>query len=255
MTLLETFVPGPRAVVSLAGGGGKTTLMWMLAAALVAAGKRTITTTTTRIYPPAGDESPRVRLLADETDPVGAVAAALEESPHVTIALEPAGDKLRGLPSDTIDTIAAAGLADAIIVEADGAAGRPLKAARAGEPVWPARTSLCVALAGIDGLGRALAEGTVFRAELAAEITGLPAGSPVTADAVAALLVGERGMLREAPAGARLLAFVNKVETDAEWRAAQDLAGVVLARARRPLAGVVLGSLRCPARGFTVRER
>lgn len=255
MTLLDALGLGTRPVVSLAGGGGKTTLMWTLAAALVAEGRTVLTTTTTRIYPPSPAESPVVRLLAGESDRAAAVAAALAASLHVTVALEPAADKLRGLAAETIDAIAAAEIADAIIVEADGAAGRPLKAARAGEPVWPARSTLCVAVMGIDALGGPLDEAHVFRAGLAADITGLAAGAPVTAGAAAALLVGERGVLREAPAGARRLAFINKVATAAEHAAAQDLAGALLRGARRPLAGVVIGSLRCPERGFSVRER
>ncbi len=254
LSLLDALsVPSP-GTVSLAGGGGKTSLLWALASALVAEGKRVVTTTTTKIYPPTDAESPLLLLLEGEADPLAAVAAALARSPHVTVALDRAGGKLRGLGPEAVDRLARAKVADAVLVEADGAAGRPLKAARAGEPVFPAGSALCVAMMGIEALGKPLDDAWVFRAALAAEITGLAPGEAVTAEAAADLLLGARGIMRDAPASSRLVVFLNKVETDPERLSAHDLARLLLRRSRGRLSAVVLGSLRHPGAGFTVLD-
>jgi len=50
-----------------------------------------------------------------------------------------------------------------VLVEADGAAGRPLKAWAAWEPVIPGQTCLLVVMAGASGLGRPLTPAWVHR--------------------------------------------------------------------------------------------
>lgn len=243
------------AVVSLAGGGGKTRLMYALAGALTRQGRRVVTTTTTRIYPPAGDDSPALLLLEGCADALGAIRRQLDETALATVAHRRNPDgKLAGVPGALVDDWAAAGIAEAIIVEADGSAGRPLKAARDGEPVFPRSSTDCVLVMGIEALGRPLDETHVFRSALAREITGLPPGAPVTPDAAALLLLGPRGLARAAPARSRLTVFLNKVESPEQERQASALARALLERGEPRLIRVVLGSLKDAEAGFAVLE-
>lgn len=254
--LLSAFALGPGRVVSLAGGGGKTSLMWALARALTAEGCRVVTTTTTRIYPPAPDESPALALQDEDPDGVRTIHRRLAEAGHVTVAQRRNADgKLAGIAGDVVDELAATGIADAIIVEADGSAGRPLKAAREGEPVFPRSSTDCVLVIGVDALGAPLDEAWVFRSARAAEITGLPLGAPVTAEVVIELLLGPRGLARAVPRASRILAFINKVETAERHAQAYELARRLLARGEARLTRVVAGSLRRVADGFAVFER
>lgn len=256
LPLSLAFAVAPGQVVSLAGGGGKTTLMYLLAQELVREGRRVVTTTTTRIYPPAGTESPSLMLLEDVADPVPVLRASLAETRHVTVAARRTPDgKLAGIPGPLVDALSAAGVADVVIVEADGSAGRPLKAARDGEPIWPESTSTAILVAGVDGVDQPLDETVVFRSAIASEILGLPLGAPMSAAPVATLLIGPRGLARTMPARSRLVVFLNKVE-DARGRGAADhLARALLDRADPRLARIVAGSLQRAAEGFVVLDR
>lgn len=255
-SLLDAFAFGRGCVIALAGGGGKTSLMWALARAFAGQGRRVLTTTTTRIRPPGRDESPALVLLEREADAVAAIRRALAASLHVTAALRGGMEgKLAGLDSLTVDEIAAAGIADAIVAEADGSAGRPLKAAREGEPVFPRSTTDCVLVVGADALGAPLDERWVFRSALAVEITGLAPGTPVDVDSTVALLVGPRGLARPAPPRSRIVVFVNKVESAMDEARSQDLARALLAHAEPRLARVVAGSLRSDADRLAVFEK
>ncbi len=256
LPLLAAFGVEPGAVVSLAGGGGKTRLMYALARALASEGRRVLTTTTTRIYPPAADESPSLLLLQGSADPLGAIRQRLALTRHLTVAerLNPDG-KLAGLPAALVDDLAAAALTDAIIVEADGSAGRSLKAARDGEPVFPRSSTHCVLVMGMDALGMPLDEPWVFRSALASEITGVAQGTPVTAEAIAELLLGPRGLAARAPDASRLAVFLNKVESPEQETHAYELARLLLARAPARLARAVVGSLERGQAGFTLFEK
>ncbi len=255
-SLLEAFALDRRCVVALAGGGGKTSLIWLLARALAEQGWRVLTTTTTRIFPPAPEESPALVLLEHEPDAVAAIRRALATYAHVTAALRRNPDgKLAGLAPRTVDELAAAGVADAIVVEADGAAGRPLKAAREGEPVFPQSTTDCLIVVGADALGAPLDEQWVYRSALAAEITGLERGATVDVASAALLLVGPRGLARPAPRRSRVVVFVNKVESAMDQSRSQDLARALFAQAGARLAAVVAGSLRSVADRFVVFEK
>lgn len=256
LPLSLAFAVAPGQVVSLAGGGGKTTLMYLLAQELVREGRRVVTTTTTRIYPPAETESPSLVLLDDVADPVPVLRAKLAETRHVTVAARRTPDgKLAGIPGPLVDALSAAGVADVVIVEADGSAGRPLKAARDGEPIWPESTSTAILVAGVDGVDQPLEETVVFRSALAAEILDLPAGAPMTPNAVATLLLGPRGLARCAPSRSRLIVFLNKVEDVRRRAAADHLARALLTRGDPRLERVVVGSLRHAAEGFQVLTR
>lgn len=255
-SLLEAFDLRPGRVLSLAGGGGKTSLMYALARAVLGCGQRALTTTTTRIFPPGPGDSPALLVLEEHPDGRRAIALLLAEYGHVTVAQRRTPDgKLAGIPCALVDELAASGLAEVIIVEADGSAGRPLKAARDGEPVFAPSSTDCVLVMGADALGSPLEETHVFRSALASEITGLAPGAPVTLEAAVALLIGPRGLGRGAPPASRLVVFLNKVEGPAQEPDVHALASMLLAQSESPLCRVVMGSLRQAEQGFTVFER
>ena len=67
-----------------------------------------------------------------------------------------------GVPPDWIGGLAAE--VDLVVVEADGAAGKPLTAPRAYEPVIPAATDLLVPVVGADVIGAPLTPERVLQA-------------------------------------------------------------------------------------------
>ena len=209
MTPAEALSLGDREVISLVGGGGKTALMYALGRELSARGG-VILTTTTRIREP--EPAPfRLQFLSGDLAEVGNwVAENIERRVALLIARRrlPEG-KLEGVPPGWVEALSCREGVSTIVVEADGSAGRPLKAPREGEPVIPKNSTLLVPVMGIDGMGRPLDEAWVFRSAIAARLLDLPLGSTVTEEAAARLM---RALLKDAPPGARVVPVINKID-------------------------------------------
>jgi probable selenium-dependent hydroxylase accessory protein YqeC len=144
-----------------------------------------------------------------------------------------------------VDRLAAAG-PGCIIVEADGAAGRPVKAPRSGEPVFPQRTTLVIPVIGIDALGAVLDGDKVFRPDIVARLTGLSIGESLSAEAIALLVTHARGLTSGCPAGARVVPFINKIESDDDRHQGRLLASRILDAGYPRIECVVLGQARSP---------
>ena len=126
-------------MVALAGAGGKTSLMWHLAERLARRGCRVAATTTTRVR--SGEEPAGTPVIAWR----GGLTIEAGAAPLVTSGrLE--GDKHLGIAPAHADRLAT--LVDHLVVEADGARGRPFKVPRPGEPVLPSSTTHLVVVVG-----------------------------------------------------------------------------------------------------------
>ena len=232
--------------VHLIGGGGKTTLMYAAAQALAAAGRSVLTTTTTRILHPGPAQSACVVLGADVAALLEPLRAGLAAHRHVTaLAPDPAGGrKAGGLAVAVLDALVAAHIAEHVLVEADGAAGRPLKAHAGHEPVVSPRADLVIAVIGVDRLGAPMDDAHVHRAALLRERLGRTPGAVVTAGDVAGIVLHRDGYLARVAAGAEVVAFVNKAATPAAREDARRLATALRhADAGRRLARVVAGDV------------
>lgn len=208
-------------MVSVAGAGGKTTLVYGLAHQARSRSWRVLVTTTTLMGQLPGSTTGPL-LLAEEGLPPGLLEAKLRSGGLVTVAggRQPDG-KLRGLPPGSVDALA--GLPDLLLVEADGARGRSLKAPAGHEPVVPPSTDLFVVVAALDALGAPLTEGAVHRPGRLAVAAGRAEGGVVDADVLVAALCWPPGYPARFPPGARTAAFLNKAEV-AGLAAGRDLA-------------------------------
>ena len=194
--------PGVTAVI---GGGGKTTLLRTLGGELSASG-RVLLCTTTKIYP--FSDLPCARDRA-ELDALGA-----------RFRLLCAGTVLPGTGKLTAPEMSMAELAarfDYVLVEADGSAGRPMKAHAPHEPVIPAEAGQTICVAGASGFGRPVRE-AAHRPERFARLAGCGEGDAVTPARLAAVLRAE---------GLHDRVFVNQAETDKEILYAKALASLL----------------------------
>jgi len=232
-------------VISLTGAGGKTTLMFRLAKELFLAGKKVVTTTTTKILEPASGETISLFINLDEKELKQFVHEHLDEYKHITIARERLESrKLNGVSSDLVNDLWRSNKIDYIIVETDGAAGRPVKAPRKGEPVIPSSTTLVVAILGVDGVERELSEENVFQAERVSRMTGIPVGGKLTDEAMAVLVTHPEGIFKGAPTSSRVVAFFNKVDIPNGVIKAKRIAQKIIQRKHPQIERVVLGQLR-----------
>jgi molybdenum cofactor cytidylyltransferase len=256
-------------VVSFVGAGGKTTAALRLMEELAGIGRRVVFTTTTRILEPIPRDNEYL-LLANEEEVLAQVPELLTRYPKVFLAqrcleeVDPTAlgesdreypmrpNKLDGVSSSLVDRLAlrlSSGQAQrlgeaAILVEADGAGHRALKAPAVHEPVVPSSTTILVPLADLTVLGKPLTEKHVHRPELVAGLAGAALGEPVTVEMVATVLSHPQGGLKGLPEHARAIPILNQMVKDRPLDEAHEIARLVLRNQR--IKRVVIASLRAP---------
>jgi molybdenum cofactor cytidylyltransferase len=213
LTLAEALDMAGDEVVALVGGGGKTTAMFRLAQEMVGQGGSAITTTTTRIFAAQIALAPAHVPAAEATRE--SVLAALAAHRHVLIigATNPGDGKADGVSVDLFRRLRTWSPGVCILNEADGSRMRPFKAPAEHEPVIPVETTLVVLVVGADVFGKPLAADHVHRPELVSALSGAPLGTPITPEIVAGVLAHPEGGRKGVPAGARVVAMINKTET------------------------------------------
>ncbi len=246
MDNLRTALRLPAApLVTLTGAGGKSALLFALAREYPAA----LVTATTYLGAWQLPWADRIFFVKTPDDLRPLEDAAL---PGVTLLLadSPGEDgRAPGLPAKTLETLLALGRRRAlpVLVEADGARRRPLKAPASHEPNLPPPHPRPLPrggrggggggrggghppppLAGLSALGRPLDSRSVHRPELFSRLSGLPLGAPLTVEAVAAVLKHPLGGLKGIPAGARRVAVLTQTLTAAQRAAGQRLAEALL---------------------------
>jgi probable selenium-dependent hydroxylase accessory protein YqeC len=234
---------GEGGVISLVGAGGKTSLMFRLARELEKAGEPVLTTTTTRIYEPSADQSAGLIVSGSIPTILKEARALQKDHLHVTAAAERLTDlgKLRGFTPEFIQRIWNSRLFRWIIVEADGAAGRPLKVPADHEPVIPRPTSHLVGMVGLNCVGRSLSDQWVFRHERFLQISGSTDGSEITESAIIAVLEHEKGIFKNAPSQAMRIAFFNQADSTQNFAAGLRIARVLIKKKTAGLHRLIIG--------------
>jgi probable selenium-dependent hydroxylase accessory protein YqeC len=234
-----------KEVISLVGAGGKTTLMFRLAQELFLSGKKVVTTTTTKILTPTPGKTSSLFIDPDEEKIKDFVRHHLDQYHHITVARERLeSGKLKGISPNLVDGLWRSHGIDTIIIEADGAAGRPVKAPRENEPVIPTSSTLVVAMLGVDGMEMELSEENVFQAERVSHITGIPIGERLTDEAMALLMTHPEGIFKGIPSSSRVVAFLNKVDIPNGVAKAKSIAQKILDKKHRQIERIVLGQLK-----------
>ncbi len=243
-SLRESLMLEGGGVVSLVGAGGKTTLLFRLAAELSIAGGPVLTTTTTKMRLPSREQCPAVILSPSPGEVLSRARELLGESGHLFAASGPAEDpaKLAGFPPEVVGGLWRSGIFRWILVEADGAAQRPLKAPASHEPVVPDVSGWVIGVVGLDAVGKPLDEAWVFRSDQYEALTGLPMGQPVTEATIAASLLHNRGIMKDSPPQATRIAFLNKADCEGGLDAGRRIAAHLLSMRGHGLRRVALGS-------------
>jgi len=231
MRLTEALEVKRDQVISIVGAGGKTTAMFRLANELASQGWNVVTTTTTMIR--REKRSELILIEADQETLLEKARSALTEHSNITLAsgFSEAEGKLLGLDPATVDALVALPQVDAVVVEADGAKGRSLKAPAPHEPVIPSSTAILVAVAAVDAVGRPLDESTVHRPERVARLAGAELGETITPSLMSAVLLNPQGGLKNAPPKARVIPLINKV-SQARMETAREIAQSLLESTR-----------------------
>lgn len=243
LNLLSALGAHHKEVISLVGGGGKTTLMFALAREIATNHSTVITTTTTKIWQPTYVETHLI-IDADEERLVSRTIDSISKHRHITLASKQLPDgKLKGISRELVDALIGLEEISHVIVEADGAAGKSIKAPNAFEPVIPWSTSLVIPIVGLDALGQRLSPDIAFRQDIVSRITGLVSGDDIHAEAIATLLTHEEGITKGSPNHARIVPLLNKLDLVPHISEAQNVAWIILRKGQDHIERVVLGQL------------
>ena len=238
MSLLADLIDLPTyPLIAIVGAGGKTTTMYTLAGELAQRGKRVITTTTTQIFFPRPGETDTLIVAAETSALLKLVSAALKQHHRVTVAAAPSGStKLAGLgPEQPYELLVKSG-ADAVIVEADGAHHRMIKAPAEHEPVVPPQTNVALLMMSAGALNQPLNAQVAHRPEHVAGVAGINLGDRLTPSAIAQLMTSDQGAFKNIPqTAATYLLITHATMTSRE--AMQEL--ISLVRLSPRIAGVL----------------
>jgi len=230
--------------VAFTGAGGKTAALRRLAQELTP-DTPLLLTTTTRLGKEQNSLAAQHLVLTGD-QPLPDLAAALERHRSVLVTGElleaegkwsaPAGAHFPALRQ------AAQQAGAVLLVEADGARGRSLKAPAEHEPAVPDFAELVVPVAGLDVLGQPIDSAAVHRPERVSELLGLPMQERLLPEHLARVLASAKGGLKNVPRRASVRVLLNKCDDGPRLADGRTIAEQLLAPGGS-IQAVILASL------------
>jgi probable selenium-dependent hydroxylase accessory protein YqeC len=228
-SFIKAFGLGKGGVVCIVGAGGKTSLLFQLASEAKSLGLKTLVSTTTKIMIPDSAQCDDLDLTG-----VGFIGNA-PTNPGVYVAGRPVTQfKMRGLADDVL--YENAHNFDLVLLEADGAARKPLKGWLETEPVIPSWTTHTIGLVDIQTIGKTVSEDLVHRLDCFSLLTGAKAGDLVRLDHLKKVITHKKGLFLHSLG--KQIVYINKVESVEDTQRADLLQNLLHGK------DVCLGSVR-----------
>jgi len=195
--------------IALTGGGGKTSLLYALARENPFG--RGLYTTTTKMYDPAESPHPFHRLLIHHEGDPPPLPSQRNESCFISSGKYPEDNKkVLGLSNKLIERWKCMEQWPILVIEADGAAGKPIKAPRTGEPVIPGCVNKVLGCIGLDALGKPLSPQWVHRCDLFRERFCSPGQEYIEPEMIKNLIIHPGGLFQNTPADSEKWVILNK---------------------------------------------
>ena len=231
---IVTALHANEGICCAVGAGGKKTTLYALAERI----ERAVVTSTVRI--PPFEQWVSEFVVTEEPKPV------IERATNWPLGLvrtREGSDRYEGFEPGIIDSLAES-QADSILVKADGARMRKMKAPGSHEPAIPRTANTVIPVVSAHVVGQPLDDAIVHRVDRVTEITGLEPGHTITPDAIGDVIASDQGGMKQVPPGATTVPLINMVDDDSLREAGEDIAAaihrrvdvhrVVLARMREP---------------------
>lgn len=228
-------------LISIVGGGGKTTSMFRLGRELLSHGKKVLLATTTAIFMPNKTDYEKLFLWEDKKEMIDIIEASSSGVTLLGNTVDKTKNKLKGVDGEVIDEIFKSNIFDYIIVEADGANRKPIKAPASHEPVIPKSTTKVIGLIGTDSIGRKLYEENAHRAEVLANITNSKLGDIIDEKIIYNLIISKQGIFKGAPELAKKYVILNKAETDERKKVSKRVKSMIN---NSDIEKIIIGSMR-----------
>lgn len=213
-----------RGVIAFIGAGGKKSTMYALAANHPG---RVAMTSTSHMY--AYDEARVDEVLrVDLTVPAPRVDSRVVGFAGATDTKNRVG----GLNEIQIESLRQSGHFELVLIKADGARARWIKAPAAYEPLVPDSADTVISVISIGVVGRALDAGIAHRPQRIAEVLGIASNASLQAPHIGRLLSSPEGGLRGV-GQARVVGLINMVDDTARESLAREAAAIAFAETDR----------------------
>lgn len=196
-----------KGIVCCVGAGGKKTTMYRLAAEH--GGRVGITTTAHIEYFPR--TLPATRYIAPEDELLRNIKA--DQSSRIIAFAQPSERRGRraGIAPESVQQFRQAGRFNLLLIKADGARGRLLKAPADHEPPIPVCADTVIAVISARAIGKRLTAKVVHRIERITAVAGLEENGRILPVHIARILASEHGALKNTGT-ARVIPLINMVD-------------------------------------------
>ncbi len=233
-----------RDIISLVGAGGKTSAMLRLAKELSHENRRVLLTSTTHLEQKTMGSN-LIRYSGELTkETLRKIHKSIPEDPVLVAKRLIRGGKIKGLSTLQAEQLNREVAFDYMIVEADSAAKKPLKAPHRYEPAVPRCTTLFIAVAGYGIVGKKLNFSNTHRPRILSRIIGKPLESVIEPRDILTLLEHPQGLLKGRPPATRTAVLLNNVSAGSSEEA-KELAREILHRAPG-VSSVICGRVNAP---------
>src|SRR5215210_9005773 len=224
-------------VAAFVGAGGKSGAILAVSDGLTQEGMKVLVAPTTKMLSSEADGLGPLVTSEDPADLRAKAEKALSDAPAVVVGSGMLSkNRVGGVDPAWVGDLA--GLADVVLVEADGSRRRPITGTADHEPAIPTAATLVVAVGNVHALGTPVDEEHVHRPTIFSTLTGIGQGQSITPRAFAIAL--SRGSLARVPQRARTAALITGVEPG---RTMSDAAVITRELWRLGVRNVVLASL------------
>jgi probable selenium-dependent hydroxylase accessory protein YqeC len=255
--LLNVLTVDQGEKISIVGAGGKTTLMFILAEELRERGRVLITTTTKIYLPPKNQYN---HLILKESFGVyrdgeskhilsgnrvyiycGDISKIKEEDSEIDVYGSSINEenKIIGIDDKSISNFF--DNYDYILIEADGAKKKPLKAWKENEPVVSSFTSTTIGVLSVEALNLKICEKNIHRIEEFIKLTNGSVGNNINEEDVLSIIFKPEGLFKNSKG--RKILFINKAEAD--FKRLEELIGSIIIKNKelKLLDTILVGSL------------
>jgi probable selenium-dependent hydroxylase accessory protein YqeC len=241
--LIEALGLGEREHLAIVGAGGKTTLLLTLAKNL--RDHMVVISTTTKIRYDEARQALKSIITLQQSDWKEKLKDCLKrENQAILVKQKMESGKVGGISPSLADEIFLDREVTYLLLEADGAAGRPVKAPSENEPVIPSSVTKVVGMMGLDAINQPFNQENIFREKEFQVITGIKTGEKLVPEKLLPLFTDPNGLFRGTPPSAKKIVFLNRLDLLADKNQAFALADMIAERKANNINRVVLGSIK-----------
>jgi probable selenium-dependent hydroxylase accessory protein YqeC len=220
-----------KDLLCFVGAGGKSSLIRHLAKAMAATGRKVLVSTTTKMFLHQLYDLGEMCIEKDPDRLIRRLECGLSGKGILTAARALGEDgKVSGLSSDCIDLLFKRDLFQLLLIEADGARGKSLKAPATHEPVIPEACTLVLPVVGLDVLGRPLTEEYVHRPQIVSEAAGIRLNQTIAPEVIIRVMLIYRDLAQKFQSAVRIVPIINKADSDGQVVVARDLGTRMISR-------------------------